>query len=116
MEAQSPRPVVLQRRGHVDSGETYEEAGHREMREEIGADCSLVKFWKVGATEETGFEFVEYLVGLSDGPFRFAPGEVETGALFPVEQIRRWVERSPGEFTRSSRSRRQGFWVRRRDS
>jgi 16S rRNA (adenine1518-N6/adenine1519-N6)-dimethyltransferase len=85
--------------GHVDSGETYEEAGHREMREEIGADCHLVKFWKTGATEETGFEFVEYLVGICDGPFRFAPGEVETGAFFPIEQIRRWVERSPQEFT-----------------
>jgi 16S rRNA (adenine1518-N6/adenine1519-N6)-dimethyltransferase len=69
------------------------------MREEIGADCHLVKFWKVGATEETGFEFVEYLVGICDGPFSFAPGEVETGAFFPIEQIRRWVERSPQEFT-----------------
>lgn len=85
--------------GHVDAGETYEEAGHREMLEEIGADCHLVKFWKTGATEETGFEFVEYFVGRCDGPFRFAPGEVETGDFFPVDQVRRWVERSPGEFT-----------------
>jgi 16S rRNA (adenine1518-N6/adenine1519-N6)-dimethyltransferase len=85
--------------GHVDTGETYEEAAHREMKEEIGADCPLVKFWKVGASEETGYEFVEYLVGLCDGPFRFAPGEVETGAFFPIEQIRRWVERTPEEFT-----------------
>lgn len=85
--------------GHVDAGESYEEAGHREMREEIGADCRLVKFWKTGASEETGFEFVEYLVGLHDGPFTFAPGEVETGAFFPVDQVREWVERSPDEFT-----------------
>jgi 16S rRNA (adenine1518-N6/adenine1519-N6)-dimethyltransferase len=85
--------------GHVDTGETYEEAGHREMREEIRADCPLVKFWKVGANEETGYEFVEYLVGIHDGPFRFAPGEVETGAFFPVDQIRRWVDRTPDEFT-----------------
>ena len=85
--------------GHVDTGETYEEAAHREMKEEIGADCPLVKFWKVGASEETGYEFVEYLVGLCDGPFCFAPGEVETGAFFPIEQIRRWVERTPDEFT-----------------
>lgn len=85
--------------GHVDSGETYEQAGHREMREEIGADCPLVKFWKTGASEETGFEFVEYLVGIHDGPFIFAPGEVETGAFFTVDQIRRWVGRSPREFT-----------------
>ena len=85
--------------GHVDTGETYEEAGHREMQEEIGADCPLVKFWKVGATEETGYEFVEYLVGRHDGPFTFAPGEVETGAFFPIDQIRRWLEVSPDDFT-----------------
>ena len=40
--------------GHVDTGETYEEAGHREMQEEIGADCPLVKFWKAEAAPETG--------------------------------------------------------------
>lgn len=85
--------------GHVDTGETYEQAGHREMQEEIGVDCPLVKFWKVGATPETGYEFVEYFVGICDGPFHFAPGEVETGAFFPVDQIRRWVERTPEEFT-----------------
>jgi 16S rRNA (adenine1518-N6/adenine1519-N6)-dimethyltransferase len=85
--------------GHVDSGESYEEAGHREMREEIGADCPLVKFWKADASDETGNEFVEFLVGQHDGPFRFAPGEVETGAFFPVDQVRRWLERTPWEFT-----------------
>ena len=69
------------------------------MQEEIGADCPLVKFWKVGATEETGYEFVEYLVGRHDGPFTFAPGEVETGAFFPIDQIRRWLEVSPDDFT-----------------
>jgi hypothetical protein len=69
------------------------------MREEIGADCQLVKFWKVDATPETGHEFVEFLTGLCDGPFSFAPGEVETGAFFPVEQIRRWVKCTPEQFT-----------------
>jgi isopentenyldiphosphate isomerase len=58
-----------------------------------------VKFWKTDASEGTGYEFVEYLVGRCDGPFRFAPGEVETGAFFPVDQIRGWIERSPEEFT-----------------
>ena len=85
--------------GHVDAGETYEEAGHREMREEIGVDCPLVKFWKAEASEESGHEFVEFLVGRCDGPFALASGEVETGAFFPVDQIRRWLERSPEDFT-----------------
>ena len=85
--------------GHVDSGESYEQAAHRELGEEIGIDCRLVKFWKAGATPETGHEFIEFHVGISEGPFRFAPGEVETGAFFPVSQIRDWLQRTPGDFT-----------------
>ena len=85
--------------GHVDSGESYEEAAHRELGEEIGVDSSLVRFWKIEATHETGYEFLEVFVGASEGPFRFAPGEVETGSFFPVHQISRWLARSPGDFT-----------------
>lgn len=85
--------------GHVDSGESYEQAAHRELGEEIGIDCRLVKFWKAGATPETGHEFIEFHVGISEGPFRFAPGEVETGAFFPVSQIRDWLQQTPGDFT-----------------
>jgi len=85
--------------GHVDSGESYEEAAHREMLEEIGVDAALAKIWKIEASPETGYEFLEVFVGRTEGPFRFAPGEVETGAFFPVEQIQRWLERTPEEFT-----------------
>jgi len=85
--------------GHVDSGENYEEAGHRELREEIGIDCKLRKFWKVDPSPETENEFIEFYVGSSEGPFHFAPGEVETGAFFPVAQVREWINRSPEDFT-----------------
>lgn len=85
--------------GHVDSGEGYEEAGHRELGEEIGIDCKLTKFWKINASLETGHEFIEFFVGRSEGPFRFAPGEVETGAFFPIDQISDWVRRTPEDFT-----------------
>ena len=85
--------------GHVDFGESYETAAHRELGEEIGVDSRLVRFWKIEATDETGQEFLEIFVGASEGPFRFAPGEVETGAYFPVDQIKRWLELSPEDFT-----------------
>ena len=62
-------------------------------------DSRLVRFWKIEATDETGQEFLEIFVGASEGPFRFAPGEVETGAYFPVDQIKRWLELSPEDFT-----------------
>ena len=85
--------------GHVDSGESYEEAAHREMLEEIGVDSLLTKIWKIEATPQTGQEFLEVFVGRTEGPFRFAPGEVETGSFFPIAQIRNWLECTPEEFT-----------------
>ncbi len=85
--------------GHVDAGESYEEAAHRELMEEIGVDSPLTKIWKIEASAETGYEFLEVFVGHSEGPFRFAPGEVETGSFFPVEQIKYWMEQTPEEFT-----------------
>ena len=85
--------------GHVDSGENYEEAAHRELREEIGVDSELVKIWKIEATPQTGHEFLEVFVGRTEGPFLFAPGEVETGSFFPVTQIQRWLAQAPEEFT-----------------
>ena len=85
--------------GHVDSGESYEQAAHRELQEEIGVDAKLTKIWKIEATPQTGNEFLEVFVGRNEGPFRFAPGEVETGSFFPVEQIERWLRQSPEDFT-----------------
>jgi len=85
--------------GHVDAGESYEQAAHRELAEEIGIDTQLKKFWKIEALPETGYEFLEVFVGRSEGPFRLAPGEVETGAFFPIDQIRQWLVRTPEEFT-----------------
>ena len=85
--------------GHVDAGETYEQAAHRELMEEIGVDSLLAKIWKIEASAATGHEFLEVFVGRTEGPFRFAPGEVETGSFFPLEQIRRWLDQTPEEFT-----------------
>jgi 16S rRNA (adenine1518-N6/adenine1519-N6)-dimethyltransferase len=85
--------------GHLNSGESYEDAAHREMMEEIGVDSPLVKIWKIEASPETGYEFLEVFVGAAEGPFRFAPGEVEAGSFFLVEQIERWIAETPEEFT-----------------
>ena len=74
-------------------------AAHREVLEEIGIQSPLARFWKVDASNETGHEFIEFFVGTSEGPFRFASGEVESGAFFPVTQIQEWVKRMPTDFT-----------------
>jgi 16S rRNA (adenine1518-N6/adenine1519-N6)-dimethyltransferase len=85
--------------GHVDSGETYEKAAHRELMEEIGIQSNLTRIWKIESSPCTGHEFIEVFAGATEGPFRFAPGEVDTGAFFPLDQIRRWLLRTPEDFT-----------------
>ncbi|CAN5747836.1 hypothetical protein BH09VER1_BH09VER1_11650 [soil metagenome] len=85
--------------GHVDSGETYQEAAQRELGEELGIQCALERIGKLACSEATGWEFIELYRGTHDGPFTLAPLEVETGAFFPMEQIRTWLKRSPGDFS-----------------
>ena len=85
--------------GHVDAGETYEQAAHRELEEEIGITCDLTPIGRLPCSEDTGWEFIHVFHGRHEGPFRLAPLELETGAFFPVAQIRRWLERSPGDFS-----------------
>lgn len=85
--------------GHVDSGETYDQTVQRELREELGISCSLEKVGRLPCTEETGWEFIQVYRGLHEGPFEFAPMELETGGFFPLEQIRQWIKVRPGDFS-----------------
>lgn len=85
--------------GHVDAGETYAEAAAREIQEELGVSCGLEKIGRLPCSARTGHEFIEVFRGMHDGPFTLAPLELETGAFFPVEQIREWLEWNPGDFS-----------------
>ncbi len=85
--------------GHVDAGETYEAAAHRELGEEIGIACPIEKIGRLPCTVETGWEFIEVFHGRHEGPFCLAPLELETGAFFPLTQVHAWLQRSPGDFS-----------------
>jgi 16S rRNA (adenine1518-N6/adenine1519-N6)-dimethyltransferase len=85
--------------GHVDAGESYEEAARRELREEIGIDCPIERIAKLPCSVATGWEFIEVFRGMHEGPFQTAPLELETGAFFPLEQIGNWIEHIPEDFS-----------------
>lgn len=85
--------------GHVDAGESYEQAARRELREEIGAEVdTLTPVCKLGCGPETGFEFLQIYRAEHEGPFRFAALEVEGGTWLPVAQVADWLARRPQDF------------------
>ncbi len=85
--------------GHVLPGESYEQAAHRELREEIGIDCQLEPIGKLPCSAATGWEFIAVFRGRHEGPFSLAPLEIETGAFFALDQIHPWLRRNPEEFS-----------------
>ncbi|MFZ4681962.1 MAG: 16S rRNA (adenine(1518)-N(6)/adenine(1519)-N(6))-dimethyltransferase RsmA [Terrimicrobiaceae bacterium] len=85
--------------GHVDAGESYEDAARRELAEEIGIDCPVERIGRLPCSAGTGWEFIEVFHGRHEGPFRLAALEVETGAFFPVTQIHTWLDRAPADFS-----------------
>lgn len=66
--------------GHVESGETYEEAAKRELMEEIGVDTPLEFVEKFYSDVER--TMVGVFMGFYDGLVRIDPHEVARVALF----------------------------------
>ncbi|HVE16265.1 MAG TPA: 16S rRNA (adenine(1518)-N(6)/adenine(1519)-N(6))-dimethyltransferase RsmA [Chthoniobacterales bacterium] len=86
--------------GHVDAGETYEQAARRELMEEIAVEVGeLIPVCKLGCGPETGWEFLQIYRATHEGPFRFAALEVEGGLFMSVAQVSDWLARNPRDFT-----------------
>jgi 16S rRNA (adenine1518-N6/adenine1519-N6)-dimethyltransferase len=84
--------------GHVGVGEDYDATAARELEEELGIRAPLERVAKIGASEETGQEFIWLYRTEDEGPFAPAPGEVEAVEFFPREVIARWLDERPGDF------------------
>ncbi len=86
--------------GHVDSGETYDQAAVRELHEELGLKnkSQLEKLFKIDACAATDAEFVWVYRCQDEGPFRLQPEEIETGDWFTPEKVSRWTTEKPGDF------------------
>src|SRR6185295_6771325 len=78
--------------GHVDSGESYDEALWRELKEELGLKLSPAErkkvqmLFKIPACDQTGQEYVHLYLMEHDGPFDLNAKEIESGKWFTLGQ------------------------------
>jgi isopentenyl-diphosphate delta-isomerase len=99
--------------GHLDAGEDYDAAAVRELGEEIGVRGvaagatetteagAVVRWFRLDACEETGWEFCWIYRLRHEGPFVLHPEEIETGEWFAPAEVSRRLAARPGDFCSS---------------
>lgn len=88
--------------GHLDTGESYEEAARRELGEELGIEDEELPLKLVGEllpSEENGWEFIQLFVTVYSGAVRFPANEVAAVEWMGQEVLRNWLTRRPEDFT-----------------
>ncbi len=78
--------------GHVQSGESYEQAAAREFQEELGTNPKLEFFSKDFYEAPSGLkEFLTTFKTVSEGPFNSNPKEVELVKFFGMDEIQEMI-------------------------
>ena len=78
--------------GHVDYGETYEEAAHRELIEELGIDGELVYLGKFRTFTEEENEISALYLLLFDGKPKFNREEITECFFEDLKEVERDVD------------------------
>ncbi len=88
--------------GHLDAGEDYTTAAHRELREELGIEnARLVEVGSLPPSEQTGYEHVRIFAAMQDGRISFPAAEIEGVLPFPAKLIDAWLAKRPEDFASS---------------
>lgn len=86
--------------GHLDSGEDYDVAAVRELGEELGLKVAEppVRWFRIEACEDTGWEFCWIYRLRSGGPFVLHPDEIEGGEWLSPAEVDRKLAEKPEEY------------------
>jgi isopentenyl-diphosphate Delta-isomerase len=95
--------------GHVDEGESYEEAALRELHEEVGVSgVTLTPLTKVKHTDTDDprrlkKRFHMIFTGRYDGPIHHDPDEVAETRWVNTRDLDAWIRNAPSDFTEGFR-------------
>lgn len=84
--------------GHVDPGESYQEAAARELFEELGLRAGIRPVLRVKATELTDMEHVALFEAQTDEPPSPNDEEISWGAFMAQQELSRAMESNPADF------------------
>ena len=80
--------------GHVQKGESYEQAAKRELKEELGVTVALTKLLDTPYDHYKMRKFLGVFRGISEGPFKLNEEEVAGGRWFSVADARDMVKKN----------------------
>ncbi|MFH1506527.1 MAG: NUDIX domain-containing protein [archaeon] len=81
-------------RGGVKAGETYEEAGKRELAEELGVEVPKLEFLFKKKNEYDQVNFIASVFKIvHEGPFKLNPYELGEGEFMTIEEINRLMKK-----------------------
>ena len=87
--------------GHVDSGETPDQAAVREMGEELGmpSDIPLKKLFQLKVRNEIESENVQEYSAVYGGPFQIQKSELDEIRFFSFDELKDLLANDPERFT-----------------
>ncbi|MBU0953497.1 MAG: NUDIX domain-containing protein [Nanoarchaeota archaeon] len=88
--------------GHVDSGETYETAAARELKEETGLSVSLKKLGPAKSYEPEHMQNLMVFSAQSDGPF-VKSKEATEFVIMTLDEAKMKMKKEPEAFTPACR-------------
>ncbi len=84
--------------GHVDAGESYDAAAHRELYEELHLRAELERVARFAATAELANEHTVLYLTSTDHPPRHDPVEIDAIEFVGLDEIERRMVANPRQF------------------
>jgi isopentenyldiphosphate isomerase len=89
--------------GHVDYGESYDEAAERELLEELGVDAPLRRLCKFRSFSDVEKEISVLYVCFYEGVIKLDENEISGGNFMSIHDIRRLLESEKALFANGFR-------------